>query len=119
MGSHQDVLNLAERYLLAIYEGDTAKLHAVFHPNARVEDTVTGAFRSRFADEYIEGVGSRQSPKAAGEPFSMSPVSITCLGDMAIVTAELRFLGNHYFNVLSLLRVDGQWLITHKQFGRP
>jgi hypothetical protein len=36
---------------------------------------------------------------------------------MATVTAELHFLGNHFYNVLSLLRCDGRWLIMHKLFG--
>ena len=117
MTDHQGVLDLANRYLRGIYEGDTQALHEVFHPNARVEDMVTGSFRSRSADEYIQAVGSRQSPSAAGEAFTMTPLSINGVGDMATLTAELRFLGNHFYNVLSLLRCDGRWLITHKLFG--
>ncbi|UGB45459.1 nuclear transport factor 2 family protein [Frateuria edaphi] len=119
MNGHQAVLALVEQYLRAIYEGDVAQLRAVFHPDARVQDTVTGVFRSRSAGEYIQGVASRQSPAAAGEPFTMSPLSIEVLADMAVVTAELRFLGNDYINVLSLLRIDGRWLIVHKAFGPP
>lgn len=119
MNNHRAVLDLVEQYLRGIYEGNVAQLRAVFHPDARVQDMVTGTFRSRSADEYIRGVASRQSPAAAGEPFTMSPISIDVLGDMAVATAELRFLGNHYFNVLSLLRTDGRWLIVHKSFGPP
>lgn len=117
MSDHQAVLDLAHKYLRGIYEGNTQELHDVFHPGARVEDMVTGTFRSRSADQYIQAVGSRQSPSAAGEPFTMAPLAIDVLGDMATVTAELRFLGNHYYNVLSLLRCDEGWLITHKLFG--
>jgi hypothetical protein len=119
MGEHQAVLDLAYKYLRSVYEGDAQGLREVFHPNARVEDMVTGTFRSRSADQYIEAVASRQSPLAAGEAFNMAPLAIEVLGDMAMVSAELRFLGNHYYNVLSLLRCDGQWFITHKLFGAP
>ena len=117
MSDHQAVRDLANNYLRSIYEGNTRGLREVFHPNARVEDMVTGTFRSRSADEYIQAVGSRQSPSAAGEAFTMKPMAVEVLGDMATVTAELRFLGNHFYNVLSLLRCDGQWLIAHKLFG--
>lgn len=117
MSDHQDVLDLTYRYLRGVYTGDTQALHDVFHSTARVEDTITGSFRSRSADEYIQAVGSRQSPSVAGEPFTMAPLNIHVLGDMATVTAELRFLGNHFYNVLSLLRCDGRWLIMHKLFG--
>ena len=119
MSDHQAILDLAHKYLRGIYEGNTQRLHEVFHPNARVEDMVTGTFRSRSADQYIQAVASRQSPSAAGEAFTMAPLAIDVLGDMATVTAELRFLGNHYYNVLSLLRCDEGWLITHKLFGPP
>jgi ketosteroid isomerase-like protein len=117
MNDHQPVLELVKKYLRSVYEGDTQALREVFHPNARVEDMVTGVFRSRPVEQYIEGVGSRQSPSAAGEPFTMTPLAIEVLGDVATVTAELHFLGNHYYNVLSVLRCDGRWLITHKLFG--
>lgn len=119
MTHDQAVLELANRYLRGIHEGDTQALREVFLPEARVEDLVTGSFRSRTASQYIEAVGSRQSPRTAGEPFTMSVLSIQVLGDMATVTAELRFLGNHFYNVLSLLRCDGQWRIAHKLFGPP
>jgi hypothetical protein len=117
MSGHRAVLDLTEKYLRGIYEGDIASLRDVFHPSARVEDLATGDFRSRSADEYIDGVASRQSPKAAGEPFTMTPMSIDVLGNMATVTADVRFLGHHYINVLSLLRIDGRWFIAHKLFG--
>jgi hypothetical protein len=119
MSDHQAVLDLTNKYLRSVYEGHAQGLREVFHPNARVEDTVTGVFRSRSADQYIEAVASRQSPLTAGEAFNMTPLAIHVLGDMATVTAELRFLGNHFYNVLSLLRCDGQWRITHKLFGPP
>jgi hypothetical protein len=117
MSSHQAVLELVEQYLRGIYEGNVVQLRGVFHPGARVEDTATGTFRSRSADEYIQGVASRQSPSAAGEAYTMSPRSIEVFGDMAVATAELSFLGHHYVNVLSLVRLDGHWLIAHKLFG--
>ena len=119
MNSYQHILDLVQKYLRGIYTGDATALHEVFHESARVEDRVTGTFRSRSAAEYIAGVASRQSPFAAGEAFTMAPMSITVLGDLAVVTADLRFLGNHYVNVLSLLRDGGGWRITHKLFGPP
>jgi hypothetical protein len=118
MSDHQAVLDLAHTYLRGVYEGNTQALRKVFHPDARVEDLVTGSFRSRNVAQYLEGVAARQSPSAAGEAFTMTPLAIQVLGDMATITAELHFLGNDFYNVLSLLRVDGGWLIMHKLFGR-
>jgi hypothetical protein len=117
MSDHQAVLDLAHKYLHSIYEGNPLALREVFHPNARVEDSVTGAFRSRSADEYILAVATRESPLEAGEPFTMTPLAIDVVGNLATVTAELHFFGNHFHNVLSLLRCDDCWRITHNLFG--
>lgn len=119
MTDHLAVLEVVDRYLRGVYEGNTAALRDVFHAGARIEDRVTGSFRSRTVDQYVEAVGSRQSPRAAGEPFNMTVLSVRVLGGMATVTAEVRFLGKHYYNVLSLLRGDGGWRIAHKLFGSP
>jgi Putative lumazine-binding len=118
MSDHQAVLDLANKYLRGVYEGNTQALREVFYPDARVEDMVTGTFRSRSVEQYIEGVAARQSPSAAGEAFAMAPLDVTVLGDIATITAELHFLGNHFYNVLSLLRSDSGWRITHKLFGK-
>ena len=83
MTDHEVVIELANQYLRGIYEGDTQALRAVFLPDARVEDRVTGSFRSRTADQYVAAVGSRQSPQAAGESFNMRVLSVQVLGDMA------------------------------------
>jgi hypothetical protein len=117
MSEHQAVLDLVQRYLFGIYEGDVDDLRKVFHADARIEDTAAGSFRSRDVGQYLKAVASRQSPYASGEPFRMAPVSIGVWGGMATVTADLRFLGNHYVNVLSLVRCGGQWFIAHKLFG--
>jgi hypothetical protein len=117
MNDHQAVLDLAQKYLRGVYEGNTQALREVFHPDARVEDRATGSFRSRTAEQYVQAVGARQSPAAAGEAFAMKPIAIQVLGDMATVSAELHFLGNHFYNVLSLLRGDDGWRIAHKLFG--
>ena len=46
----------------------------------------------------------------------MAPISIEFHGDIAIISADVRFLGNHFINVLSALRRDGGWVVTHKLF---
>jgi hypothetical protein len=108
---------LMQRYFRGIHEGDVEALREVFHRDARIEDAYAGGLRSRSVEQYLSAVASRQSPNAAGEPLRMQVLSIEAHAGIATVGAELRFLGGHYYNALSLLDCDGRWRIVHKLFA--
>ncbi|MFC4527200.1 nuclear transport factor 2 family protein [Dyella halodurans] len=117
MSSHDAVLGVMHAYFDSIYTGNADGLRAVFLAEAKVSDNVQGQLRVRSAEEYIEAVASRKSPHALGERQTMSAISINVLDGVASVTARVEMLGQRYFNVLSLLRHNGRWLIVHKLFG--
>lgn len=106
-----------QRYFQGIHEGDVEVLREVFHTAARIEDAYDGGLRSRSVEQYLSAVASRRSPQAAGEPLRMQTLSIEAHAGIATVSAELRFLGAHYYNALSLLDCDGRWRIVHKLFS--
>ena len=117
MGNHEAILDVVERYFESIYTGDVAGLRCVFHPAAQVTDNVRGPLRVRPVEEYILGVGSRESPQARGERRTMHAIAVEVLDGVASVTARLDMLDQRYFNVLSLIKQDDQWIIVHKLFG--
>lgn len=117
MSSHDAVLGVMHTYFDSIYTGNADGLRAVFLPDAKVTDNVQGQLRVRSAEEYILAVASRKSPHALGERQAMNAISIEVLDGVASVTARLEMLGQRYFNVLSLLKQDGRWVIVHKLFG--
>lgn len=117
MNSHQAVLELIESYFESIYKGDAVGLANVFHPSAQVTDCSLGYFRARSAAEYVNAVASRESPHSQGEARSMKVLNIEVLGNVASVTTQLEMLGQHYYNVLSLLPDHAGWRVVHKVFG--
>lgn len=117
MSERPAIQALMQRYFRGIHEGDVEALRDVFHPDARIEDAYAGGLRTRNVEQYLSAVASRRSPQAAGEPLRMQTLSIDAHAGIATVCAELRFLGGHYHNALSLLDCRGRWRIVHKLFA--
>lgn len=116
MSAHTEVLAVVDEYFTGIYRGDVDRLAATFHPRAILGGEVKGEPYYKPVTEYLEGVRTRKSPSALGEPFAMEVRSIEVHGEVALAKARLRMLGNDYVDFLSFVRVDGRWLIVAKVF---
>ncbi|MGO4327471.1 nuclear transport factor 2 family protein [Cupriavidus sp. 2TAF22] len=115
-GDHQAILKLLYVYLDAIYDGNATCLGSTFHPAAAVFGHVNGEATHRTVAAYLAAVAGRASPASQGEPYRMSILSIDVLGAMASAKVRVRMFGFDYYNFLSLLKVDGNWLIANKLY---
>lgn len=115
-GTYDGMLALIDRYFQSIYVGDTAALRSTFHPKCRLFAEVNGNPYEKSVDEYVDGVANRRSPRDLGEACLMEVIGVETLGSVALVRTHQQMLGFNYFDYLTLLRRDGQWLIVSKVF---
>ncbi|PLP99174.1 nuclear transport factor 2 family protein [Cupriavidus pauculus] len=115
-GAHQQILQLLESYLDALYDGDVALLRATFHPDALLFAEVRGEIVQKTLDAYLQGVAGRESPASRNDPYGMSILSVDVLGKIASAKVRVRVAGNNYYNFLSLLSVGGDWQIVNKLY---
>lgn len=116
MLDQKDILQALQTYFEGIFTGDVERLRQVFHPKATLFGEVRGAPYEKTLAQYLEAVAGRQSPRALGEAFRMKPLSIDVQGPVASARTHCQMLGFNYVDYLSLLRVDGRWLIVNKTF---
>jgi hypothetical protein len=114
--AHQQVVLRLSTYLDALYHGDVDTLRSSFHPAAFLFAEVRGAIMHKSLDAYLEGVASRKSPASLNEPYRMSLLSVEIVGDTASAKVQAKMGENNYHNFLSLLKVDGKWVIVNKLF---
>jgi hypothetical protein len=114
--SHHDILQQLQVYLEAIYNGDVKELGSTFHPAALLFAEVRGEIVQKTLEAYLQGVGTRKSPASQNEPYGMSILSVEVVGKMASAKVRVKMSGNNYYDFLSLLKVDGQWLIVNKLY---
>ncbi|HEX6643387.1 MAG TPA: nuclear transport factor 2 family protein [Gemmatimonadales bacterium] len=109
----------AVRATIQNYFDGGSSVRKAFHPSARMTFIADSGFTLVPIEQYIARVeeGARQNPGNRG--FAEKRIAdIDITGDAAVAKLEL---GNAQVSVtdyMTLLRIDGQWLIVNKSFTR-
>ncbi len=105
-------------YFDGLYEGDAEKLASVFHPAASLTYLAEGTVKVLHRDEWLAAVRGRVKPKAAGLERLDRILSVDIAGpDMAFVKVACQMPPRYFTDYLSLLRVDGKWLVAQKVYS--
>jgi hypothetical protein len=101
-------------YFKGIFNGDTEQLRNIFHPQALVSGDVNGLPYFKSLNEYLEGVKNRKSPFDGNEIFRMEILAIEIINSIAIAKVHLPMFDFNYYDLLSLNKINGQWVIVNK-----
>ena len=116
MDDHRAIAAVLGDYFKGLYMGDTALLRTVFHPDAALFAERDGQPYHKRLDDYLDAVAARASPASLGEPYRMKVLAIDVTHDIAMARVHVPALGFDYVNYLSLLRLQGRWVIVDKVF---
>lgn len=105
-------------YLDGLYEGDTDKLAAAFHPTSVLTSEDNGTLKVLPRDQWLEIVRNRKSAKSQGlarhdeivQVDQSSPTS-------AFVKLKCALPPRFFTDYLCLLKIDGRWQIVQKVFA--
>ena len=103
-------------YFDGLYQSDIAKLNRAFHQNSQVIGYFQGNLLFETLEQFIEFVRATPAPSRSGEEYDMRIVSIDMTGIEAMVKVEDLYLGFRFTDYLSLLKIDGEWVIVNKTF---
>lgn len=113
---HDSIDAIVNAYFKGVYTGDTDILAPLFDANAQVYGEVDGKAYHKPIAAYLEGVASRKSPQAVGEPYGMRLLAVDNLGSIATAKLHSPMLGFNYYLYLTLRQLDGKWSIINKAF---
>lgn len=99
-------------------DGDSLTLRKAFHPDARMLFTRDSTLAIVPIGEYITRVGQNPPRPGAGDSTTRRIASIDIAGDAAVAKLELARPDMLITDYMSLLRVDGRWVIVNKIFSR-
>ncbi len=97
---------------------DSLTLRKAFHPEARMLFAREGKLVVVPIGEYITRVGSEPFGHGEVDSTERKVVSVDVVGDAAIAQLELRRPNARLTDYMSLLKVEGRWLIVNKIFTR-
>ena len=119
MSTDRDAIEAAARlYLDGLYEGDTEKLAAVFHPTSALTYEADGAISILPREEWLKAVKARPSPQSQGlarhdEILVIDQSSPTT----AFVKLKCAIPPRFFTDYLSFLKIDGRWQVAQKVFS--
>jgi hypothetical protein len=97
---------------------DSLTLRKAFHPDARMLFARDGKLVVVPIGEYITRVGSERLRPGEVDSTERKVVSVDVVGDAAVAKLELKRPNALLTDYMSLLKVDGRWLIVNKIFTR-
>jgi len=97
---------------------DSLTLRKAFHPEARMLFAREGELVVVPIGEYITRVGSESLKPGEVDSTERKVVSVDVVGDAAVAKLELKRPNAVLIDYMSLLKVDGRWLIVNKIFTR-
>lgn len=113
-----DILATIQTYLDGLWEGDTKKLAAAFHPDAHLYSATGGKLVNIGQADWYKLVESRPSPKANGQGREHDRIlNVDITGpNTAVVKVNCAILPRVFTDYLSLILIDGKWRIISKTY---
>ena len=116
MSDSDQIHATVQTYFDSMYESDPAKVHAAFHPDAKITGYMQGELQQMSVAQFADFVSAQPSAKAAGEPARLEVVSLDIAGDTAVSRVRDDYLGLTFLDTLSFLKHNDQWCIYNKLF---
>jgi hypothetical protein len=111
------VLDVLSRYYEGLYRGDTSLLHTAFHPEAHYLTASGGDLLHLDMETYLPIVEERLSPERRGDAYGFYIDSVAFAGPVtAVARMHSTMLSKTFIDLLTLVRIDGEWKIIAKVF---
>ncbi len=106
-----------QTYFDGLYEGDADKMATVFLPTSALTYVIDGELKVMPRDEWLDWVRKRPSSKANGlaredHILTLDLVSAT----LAHVKVKCQIPPRYFTDILSFVKLDGQWMVAQKVF---
>ncbi len=113
------IITLLDNYFELMHVQDMILYDQVFHESASLFGVPDGALSIRSFEVYKDAMLNRQSPAEKGEARRDEILFVDQLNDsLAVARVQLEMMGGVMQDYLSLLKIDGKWLIVAKTWAR-
>lgn len=110
------ISEVVNEYFNGMYTTNELLLRKVFHSQIVMWGIRDGQVENVTLDGFIEKLKNLPIPSNIGEAFDMCIRSIDIDGPLAIARVEDLHLGKWFTDYLSLMNIDGKWIISGKTY---
>jgi hypothetical protein len=113
----QDAIStVVKQYYEGLYHMDEARLRRAFHPAACLFGHLRSAFTHSTLDQWLEKIRIQPAPSRSNDPYDMQVLSIDIAGTAATAKVSELYRGLRFTDYLTLLKLDGTWVIVNKAY---
>jgi len=111
------IKEVIQLYFDGSFDGKADNMKRVFHPAAHIYGYDHGALEDMPKEAFVALVGSDRTGKPAF-PREEEILSIDFTGEnTAVARVKLRVFDTRYTDILSFIRLDGEWSVIAKLFS--
>lgn len=113
------IITLLDNYFELMHTQNMDLFDKVFHETSSLFGVPDGAFNIRSKEVYRDAMLNRQSPAEKGEARRDEILFVDQLNEnLAVARVQLEMMGGVMQDYLSLLKIDGNWIIVAKTWAR-
>jgi hypothetical protein len=116
-GSLSEITRTVETYFKGLHEGDATHLRSTFDSAAHVVGFYQGALTRQTLEEWIVEIEGLPKPHEKGDPFDMQIVTVDLADTTAFVKTSLLYMGLRFTDVMTLIKFEDGWKVTHKAYS--
>ncbi|HEY7481099.1 MAG TPA: nuclear transport factor 2 family protein [Gemmatimonadales bacterium] len=109
--------HIEQYYFDGVRRADTAVAHRAFHPVVTMYSVRDGEFAQRRIPDWLAAMAERAPDPPAPDSVPRRIVSVDVTGTAAVAKLELAYPEAMVTDYMSLLKVNGQWIIVGKIFN--
>ena len=114
----QAIEQAVQTYFDGLYEGDADKLASVFHDTSALTFEQDGKVSVLPLAQWLKAVRERPAPRARGLARDDAILMVDQSGPTtALVKVRCQIPPRYFTDYLSLLKVDGRWVVAQKVFA--
>ena len=118
MNAKGQIKNLIQIYVDSMDESNPYKVKQIFHNNAKIVGYLHGDFMEMSVNDFAGFVASQQpTPKEKGENVIFEIITCEIEGTTAVVKLKDKYLGITFMDILSFIKIEGEWKIYNKLFN--
>ncbi|EJM65142.1 nuclear transport factor 2 family protein [Pseudomonas sp. GM55] len=111
----EQINQVVRHYVEGMVFANEALLRQAFHPDCRIIGHFQKVLEWASLDEFVVAIKAEIPAPAGTQPF-WQVINLDVTGDAAAVKVIDDFAGIRFTDYLSLLKVDGRWVIINKLY---